>query len=295
MTGRTRVQSVLWAAALAVCAPAAPAFAQTDTVERFEEILQGFNGDDAVQYQGISALGADGVLLDGVAFTAGPGAPPVQIDQVRIYSLDMDGWAEGLPPTYLTVDMVGVNFTGGPDQPGGNPLALLGLDAQTLSVSLDYQRAGSLSAFDPLRFDVPGTGSIEVRGQILNLPDAPIFASPAGLLTAQISELTIVATDDGLLARHLETAAADTGRSVAAEIEALRGALAAMLLGGDSPGPRAESGYSALSALLDDHAAPGPLTIRLQPATPQPIIGLIGIGGFEATADRYGLTLDYGG
>lgn len=279
----------------ALCLGTVPAAAQTDTVERFEEILATHGGNQILTYQTIAALGDDGVLLESVAFAPQPGAPPVTVERVLFHSLDFEAWDAGRPPAFLSVDLVGLAPAAGPLQPGGNPLALIGFDSESLDVRLDYRRTGPLTILDPLRITAPGAGIIELRGRLMSLPEDPLFAQPMAFLGAQVDEASIVFTDDGMLARQLAASAAADGRTVDQQVAAVTQGLQAVLVPPGTAAPYGSAAFAALSALLADYQAPAPLTITLAPAQPVPLLNLMGIGNFEAVAALFNLSVTYGG
>lgn len=279
----------------AFCLGTAPAGAQTATVDRFQEILASHGGADILSYRTIAALGEGGVLLEGVAFTPQPGAAPVTVERVLLHSLDLDAWEAGRPPAYLSVDLVGLAPAAGPLSPGGNPLALIGLDAESLDVRLDYRRTGPLTILDPLRIAAAGAGTVELRGRLMNLPEDPLFTPPMAFLGTQVDEATIVYSDDGMIARQLAASAAADGRTVDQQAAAVTQGLQAVLMPAGTTAPHGAAAFAALSRLLADYQAPAPLTITLAPAQPVPLLNLMGIGNFEAVAELFNLSVTYGG
>lgn len=278
--------------AAAVAQTAAPA-APTTLYEAFQQSLAEAP-PGMVEYDSATQLGDEGLELEGLRITT-PEGDVIEIEHVRIDSLELSSITEDHPPAYMDLTVTGLHLPQSVLEEAD--LGSLGLTELTADIRIDWNVDPDTMtlALNEASFELPGLGTLNVDFSFANVAPGAMD-QPMMLMAASIASAHLSFDDDGLMAALIPAIAAEdqiTEEQVLQQFSEQMTQLRAMM--GDEAGAPAIQGLDEIEAFVQDYEAPkGPLSISIEPGQPVPLAVFADPNAASASAETLNATITYG-
>ncbi len=248
-----------------------------------------------VDYDSAEAIGDEGLEIQGLRVTS-PDGDVVSVESVVVDRIEVASIVEDRPPQYLDITVTGLVLPQSALEE--MELAGLGYEELTADINIDWEidsESMSLS-LNEASFDVPGMGLLTLDFSFGNVaPNA--VAEPMMLMAASIASAHLSFDDDGLMARIVEVAAAEEGKSEEEVLQEIIGGLDELraMVTGEGGGDAAIAGIDQIEAFVSDYASPkGPLTIAIEPQQPVPLAMFADPAAAATSAETLNASITYG-